>query len=145
MYAQNNGIVDMGKPSKELETVADYFILKSDAENRVITNKKLQKLVYYAQAWHLVFTNKKLFNDPIEAWMHGPAVRSLWHKYKKYGYSPITEKPLRPNIKKDAVALLDEVWRVYGKHDANYLEALTHSEEPWINARRVWILMKCLP
>ena len=32
-------------------------------------------------------------------------------------------------------AVLDAVWNVYGKYDANYLEALTHNEEPWLKAR----------
>jgi uncharacterized phage-associated protein len=126
----------MGTITKELQAAADYLILKSDYDNRVITNKKLQKLVYYAQAWHLVFTSKPLFTDPIEAWMHGPAVKSLWQKYKKYGYSPIIDKPLAPTLPKGIDALLDEVWRVYGKYDADYLEGLTHSERPWLDARK---------
>ena len=59
-------------------TVADYFLYKANKEKKPITNKKLQKLVYYAQAWSLVLNNKKLFSEPIEAWVHGPAVRSLY-------------------------------------------------------------------
>ena len=30
---------------------------------------------------------------------------------------------------------LNQVWAVYGKYDAAYLELLTHSEEPWQKAR----------
>lgn len=125
----------MSNTSKQLQDVADYFILKADSEKRIITNKKLQKLVYYAQAWHLVFRQQTLYPDPIEAWLHGPAVRELWRKYKKYWYMGITEKPTPPKFKGRENLLLDEIWRVYGKHDADYLEALTHSEEPWLKAR----------
>jgi len=44
-----------------------------------MTAMKLQKLVYYSQAWHLVWDEEPLFSDPIEAWANGPIVRSLYH------------------------------------------------------------------
>jgi len=125
------------RPSNDLQKIADYFLCISSEAGKPISNKKLQKLVYYAQAWSLVFTNNKLFDDPIEAWLHGPAIRSLWQKYKDYGYLPIQKKTYKPALTSDDErSLLDEVWRVYGKHDADYLEALTHSEEPWLSARQ---------
>ena len=117
--------------------VAEYFIDKANEEKKPITNKKLQKLVYYAQAWSLVLNNKKLFSEPIEAWVHGPAVRSLYVQYKKFGFEPIREeiKPDTLNISGKTKELLDTVWNAYGKLDAGYLEMLTHSEEPWREAR----------
>jgi uncharacterized phage-associated protein len=122
--------------STKLDTISDYFVLKSTEVGRPITNKKIQKLAYYSQAWHLVFNDGSgLFDDPIEAWMHGPAIRNLWHKYKKCGYQPIRSVPSTISIDDDTKSLLDEIWRVYGKHDAEYLETLTHSEAPWLNAR----------
>lgn len=127
----------MSEISKKLQNTADYFIIKSNEDGLVITNKKLQKLAYYAQAWNLVLNNgSPLFDDPIEAWMHGPAIRALWHKYRENGFSPIAAKPKTPTFSDDESFVLSEVWRVYGRHDADYLEALTHSEEPWLNARR---------
>lgn len=65
----------MSKNTKAME-VGKYFIYLANKENKALTNKKLQKLVYYSQAWSLVLNdNKKLFKEPIEAWVHGPAVR----------------------------------------------------------------------
>jgi len=131
----------VGHSKKNLKAldIGRYFIYLSNKEKRPITNKKLQKLVYYAQAWSLVFNNKKLFSEPIEAWVHGPAVESLYIQYKDFGYSPIQEKigeaSIR-NISGRTKELLDEVWRVYGKLDAGYLEMLTHSEKPWQEARK---------
>lgn len=124
------------KTMKALD-VGKYFILLSNQGNKPITNKKLQKLVYYAQAWSLVLNNKKLFNEPIEAWVHGPAVRSLYVQYKNYGFNSITEQVDEGSIKisDEDKKLLDEVWKVYGKLDAGYLEMLTHSEKPWQDAR----------
>ncbi len=118
--------------------VADYFLYKGQQDNKPISNKKLQKLLYYSQAWSLVIRNHKLFNEKIEAWVHGPAVRQVYLEYKKFGFNPIVKEiqsnefdGLRPDVKK----LLDEVWSVYGKFDAGYLEQLTHSEKPWQDAR----------
>lgn len=117
--------------------VARYFIHLSNEAKKPITNKKLQKLVYYSQAWSLVLNNKKLFKEPIEAWVHGPAVRELYVQYKNFGFNPINEEIDISSIKiaTEDKKLLDEVWDVYGKLDAGYLEMLTHSEKPWQDAR----------
>lgn len=130
----------MTSPSRKTlkaKDVARYFLYLANQEGRPITNKKLQKLVYYAQAWSLALNNKKLFNEPIEAWVHGPAIRSLYVQYKKFGFDPIQEeiKPDSIKVSGKAKELLDTVWRAYGKLDAGYLEMLTHSEEPWREAR----------
>lgn len=119
-------------------SVAEYFIDKANNDKKPITNKKLQKLVYYAQAWSLVFNNKKLFNEKIEAWVHGPAVKSLYVKYKSFGFSPIQKEADSSLIKAIPIQdkkLLDKIWSVYGSLDAGYLEMLTHNETPWKEAR----------
>ncbi len=119
-------------------TIADYFIWKSQQEDKPVTNKKLQKLLYYAQAWSLALNNKKIFKEDIEAWVHGPAVREVYGTYKKYGFSyikkEITESAIKDITNQDR-RLLDEIWSVYGKYDADYLEMLSHSEDPWQEAR----------
>ena len=99
-----------------------------------ISNLKLQKLVYYAQAWNLAFQGRGLFADNLEAWVHGPVVASLFGAYKHYRWMPITERS-----QSSAIGLfgdhLREVVGAYGHLTANELERLTHSEEPWVEAR----------
>lgn len=121
----------------KVQDIGRYFLYLANQEQKPITNKKLQKLVYYAQAWSLVLQNKKLFSEPIEAWVHGPAVRSLYAQYKKFGFEPIQEeiKVDTLNIAGQTKELLNSVWNIYGKIDAGYLEILTHFEEPWREAR----------
>ncbi|RFS20461.1 DUF4065 domain-containing protein [Chitinophaga silvatica] len=120
--------------------VADWFLahLNTNAGD-TISPLKLQKLVYYAQAWHLTKFNKPLFDEPIEAWVHGPVVPSLFYRFKdtcregiinSLEVSDVTDFPFATN------QLLEEVYFVYGEHSAGYLEKLTHSEPPWIEARR---------
>jgi len=117
-------------------SLAQYFISQGENAGRPITNKKLQKLLYYAQAWSLVLRDAPLFNEPIEAWIHGPVVPSVYRQYKEFGFAPINNQEYDQNTFPEEIEdLLDEVWDIYGKYDANYLEALSHSEAPWIQAR----------
>ncbi|MBI3335487.1 MAG: SocA family protein [Candidatus Portnoybacteria bacterium] len=131
-------MVVSSKKSLKVQDVGRYFLYLAGQEKEPITNKKLQKLVYYAQAWSLVLNNQRLFSEPIEAWVHGPAVRSLYAQYKKFGFEPIQEEVKSDSIKisEKTKEFLNTVWKAYGKLDAGYLEMLTHSEKPWREARR---------
>src|SRR3954452_12363813 len=50
--------------------VAAYILEEAGA----LTAMKLQKLLYYSQAWSLVWDEAPLFQEPIEAWANGPVV-----------------------------------------------------------------------
>lgn len=118
--------------------VANYFLHIVDREaGSSITHLKLQKLVYYAQAWHLVFTGRPLFNERIEAWVHGPVCPDLYERFKGSGYSnlPAPEEPLY-KFDQEETETLDAVWECYGDYDGKYLEDLTHQELPWNEARK---------
>jgi len=114
-------------------SVAYFFLKKAHDHNAQITNLKLQKLVYYASVWHAVFYNKKLFVEPIEAWIHGPAIPSLYRYFKRFGFCSIEVENIdKINLpfSQETLNFLNNIWEVYGKYDAAYLEALTHSELP---------------
>lgn len=128
--------ISNSKNTIHASTIAKYFLWKAEKENKTLTNKKLQKLLYYAQAWNLAIENDPLFPEKIEAWIHGPAIRSIWEKYKVFGFGSIKEDvddEIETKIKNKEI--IDEVWRIYGKYDADYLEELTHNELPWQEAR----------
>lgn len=114
--------------------IAKYIIASFQKKNKEISNLKLQKLLYYAQAWHLVLYEEMLFNDEIEAWVHGPVVPGVFREYKVFGWKPIATK-CHVVIPEDLRFHLSEVNRVYGKFDAVTLERMTHREDPWRNAR----------
>lgn len=118
------------------ETIANWFLKNIDRESGdSITHLKLQKLLYYAQAWYMVLTENKsepiLFEEKIEAWTHGPVVREVYDKYSEMRYNSIPSPD--DNVELDEVTeeILQEVLRVYGKYEAKYLEELTHQEDPW--------------
>ncbi len=66
--------------------VARYFLLKADPdEGELISNLRLQKLLYYAQGFHLALYDELLFAEAVVAWMHGPVVPEVYHEFKRYG------------------------------------------------------------
>lgn len=112
--------------------VAEY-ILRSRGE---MTAMKLQKLVYYAQAWSLVWDERVLFNDRIEAWANGPVCRSLYaDHYRQFIVSPGKLMTGEPNLDAQARSTIDAVLNFYGDKSAQWLSDLTHLEAPWVNAR----------
>ncbi|EKY2006703.1 SocA family protein [Cronobacter sakazakii] len=114
--------------------VADYFLAHCDEESGdIISNLKIQKLAYYAQGFSLVLLEKPLFGEKIEAWMHGPVVPDLYHRFKAYGTGALP-KPDNIDLTKysaDEIELLDEVAKVYGQFSAWKLRNMTHEELPW--------------
>ena len=112
--------------------IANWFLLKEE-----MTQKKLQKLCYYAQAWCYALKGYRLINTDLQAWIHGPAAPALWERFKVFGYNPIRIKSnIHINMQADDIALLEDVWDTYGENTGNSLEALTQREVPWIEARK---------
>ena len=116
--------------------IADYFIYIANETGSYISNLKLQKLVYYAQAWHLAVYNAPLFDEDFEAWVHGPVIPALYYEYKQFGWKPILKEVERPSFSQEIQELLDEVTDEYFACDAFELEQMTHQEDPWIEARK---------
>jgi len=98
---------------------------------------KLQKLVYYAQAWSLALLRDKLFEEDFEAWAHGPVSPSIYRAYAGAGWNPLCAEPERSAaiFREDQEELLEQVAEAYGAYSAKRLEAMTHSEAPWQSAR----------
>lgn len=115
----------------DVHDVAKWFLSKSS-----MTHKKLQKMCYYAQAWYCaLYDGSPLFENEIQAWVHGPVVASLYQVYKSYRWLDIPQQEEAPDLCEKVVAVLEAVWEAYGHLTGDQLETLTHSEYPWINAR----------
>lgn len=111
--------------------VAAYILAKKGQ----MTAMKLQKLVYYSQAWSLVWDEKPVFAEPIEAWANGPVAPALYAKHRGH-----FEVGALAGGSKDALSAaeretVDTVLKTYGDFTAAQLSELTHSEAPWRDAR----------
>lgn len=114
--------------------IAKYFIWLANETGSFISNLKLQKLVYYSQAWHLALHEQPLFDEDFEAWVHGPVIPTLYQSYKHFGWKPIQEEIIL-DLPETIRAYLQEVTDEYFACDAYELEQMTHREEPWQKAR----------
>lgn len=115
--------------------VANYLIASAHEHGSFVSNLKLQKLLYYAQGWHLGIFQRCLFSEKFEAWIHGPVIPSLYREFKGYSWRNIDEDVRKPEFASEVVDFLDEMIGEYLHLDAYHLEKMTHRESPWVAAR----------
>ncbi|MDD9811114.1 MAG: DUF4065 domain-containing protein [Gammaproteobacteria bacterium] len=139
--------------------VANHFLDLAKSAGQEITPMKMQKLVYFAHGWHLAIFDAPLIKENVMAWKYGPVISSLYHGFKKYGKSAITDPavdivfnkdengdidimsgrfitPRPDNMDSEVEDLLKAVLESYGRLSAIRLSELTHAHDsPW---SRVW-------
>ena len=109
------------------------YILKKQGQ---MTAMKLQKLVYYSQAWSLVWDEKPIFGARIEAWANGPVVPNLYQAHRgmfKVQPGQINGDP--DTLARDERETVDAVLDHYGRRSSQWLSDLTHMEKPWRDTR----------
>lgn len=125
-----------------VQNVARFFIdlAQRQAQNGrgdLMTNLRLQKMLYFAQGWHLARYGTPLFDDEIEAWQYGPVVPSVYNAYSGCGRSGITNtQPVQPgDFTEDEYSLLLDVAREYGRYATSALVNISHRKgAPWHGA-----------
>lgn len=117
--------------------IAAWFLGNIDREaGDSITHLKLQKLVYYAQAWSLALRDAALFDEDMQAWAHGPVAESVYQNFRGSGWDALGIPEVMPAIDGEASEFLSSILETYGGFSAKHLENMTHSERPWIEARK---------
>ena len=111
--------------------VAQYILQKQGR----ITAMTLQKLVYYSQAWSLVWDEEPLFEEKIEAWSNGPVVRKLFNSHRGCFLVSKIPKGDPSKLTTTQKETIDAVLDFYGHRTAQWLCDLTHMEDPWRQAR----------
>lgn len=116
--------------------IASYFIWLASQSDVEIDAYKLQKLMYYAQAWHLAIYGTPIFNADFQAWIHGPVIPDLLEKYQsQFSWEPIADKIEQPKLSEEIREFIEEVADAYFEYDDETLEGMTCSEMPWLEAR----------
>jgi uncharacterized phage-associated protein len=126
----------------DINRVCDYIILKVCEAGESLNHLKLQKLLYYAQAWHFAFYRQPLFDGKFQAWIHGPVNRQIYDRLaSKSLYSDVTVEDISGDFDTNQVSgedqmHIDDVIEAYAKYRGSQLEEMTHQELPWIEARK---------
>jgi uncharacterized phage-associated protein len=97
---------------------------------------KLQKLLYYSQAWSLVWDESPLFGERIQAWSNGPVIRDIYDRHR--GRFELHDWQWGdPNqLSKSQKDTIEAIVESYGEKNAQWLSDLSHLEKPWIEARK---------
>jgi uncharacterized phage-associated protein len=120
-------------------TVADLILREAHEKGFVVSNLKLQKLLYYVEVYHLGNHGNSAINEPFKAWADGPVVPDVHHRFKPkfQKYRTITEVPPTPKSQVPATIYdtVTTVVGIYGALSQDRLVAMTHAETPWLEAR----------
>ena len=142
----------MSKDVYDVLDISRYIINKCNEKNYIISNLKLQKLLYFVQGFSMVLNKKKCFDDNIQAWDYGPVCPNAYHRFKKYGANNIPPVKQYEDIEFDGVdkiewikkefkeesidpntrRLIDAVINTYAKYSASTLVDITHRQLPWV-------------
>lgn len=124
--------------------IADYFIARDEERYESdVTQMKLHKLMYFAQANYLADTGNRLFDSDIFAFEHGPVVDGIYREFRVFGRSTIVvkdddvatlAKDRCREIPEGVYRFLDSVWEKYGDYSASELRILSHKDAPWKDA-----------
>ncbi len=134
MAKKRKSRVNLEKSVSVLDVAA--YILGTYPKREPITAWKLQKLVYYCQAWSLVWDEKPLFKEKIFAWANGPVVKELYNQHKGLFYVKELPKGSAEHLSPNQRDTVDHVLKAYGDKTAQWLSDLSHMEYPWIDARK---------
>lgn len=120
--------------AKYLVYLASQELVGDNKEREGITNLKLQKVLYFAQAYFLAKLGKPLFSDNIEAWEYGPVVPGIYQKYRENGSNPIIVEEDKSSLAIEDKEVLQKIWNTFGGYSASRLVDVTHAHTPWKDA-----------
>jgi uncharacterized phage-associated protein len=142
---------DKIKTDFDIAGIAEYTLLNLFSKGISVCPLKLQKVLYYIQAWHMVYFDKALlFDEKPQAWVNGPVYRSVYDAYSQTGLyeqieprgigesdidAALKEKSERLSLSKSQVEFLESIYEHYGTMSHDKLVFLTHAEKPWSEAR----------
>ena len=121
--------------ANNVQHVAKYILELAKTE---LSTWKLQKLVYYSQAWHLVWQDKLLFPESIQAWANGPVVPALYQYHRGTFSISVAQFSYGDSSKLTAAEkeTIGKVYNFYKDYNGQQLSDITHAEKPWQDARQ---------
>jgi len=125
-------MADLCSPSD----MAAWFINRVDRDaGEAMTHLKVQKLLYFAQAYFLANFHKPLFEEDFEAWAHGPVLPTVFRTYAGNSWEALPKSEDEPEVPENVVSYLELVYQEFARFGAKELERMSHEHAPWIRAR----------
>ncbi|MGF7206720.1 putative phage-associated protein [Skermanella aerolata] len=150
MHIADTETVSGKRVASSAAAVANEFLALGRLEPSAppIDQMKLQKLLFYAHAWHLALHDQALFEEDFEAWPWGPVVRDIYSQTRKYGKNPVSEELMElqrtgdnvldytfviPHIDvRETKEFIRQIWDVHKSYSGVQLSNSTHAPgEPW--------------
>lgn len=120
--------------AKYLIYLASQELVGDNQEREGITNLKLQKVLYFVQAYYLAKLGRPLFSDKIEAWEYGPVVPTVYRKYRSHVSNPIILEGDKSSLSDEDKKVVQKIWDTFGGYSASRLVDITHAHSPWKEA-----------
>ena len=124
--------------------IAYAFVKKGIDDGKFVTQMKLQKLVYFAQGYHLAKYGTPLLKETFEAWTWGPVVPEIYQDFKLYGsklivdtaeFMPSSNDIITSRLDEKAIEAINYTWEVLQDYSAMSLSYWTHqTNSPWSKA-----------
>lgn len=107
-----------------------------------VTPLMLQKLLYLIQGTSYALYDHSMFIEHSQAWVHGPVYPDVYHLFKQFSFNPIDDdrfvlfEELENTLSEEECHVIDLVIHTYGLYSTKVLETITHTQDPWISARK---------
>ena len=110
------------------------IIMKYSKENNLeYSNLRVQKLLYFIQAYFIVALKKVCFNETILAWAYGPVVREVYDAIKNEEID-LEEELFMHNISQEDKNIIENLVQNYKNKSTWELVEITHRQDPWVKA-----------
>lgn len=116
-----------------VQNIAEYVIWYSEKQDLGISNLKLQKILYFIQAYFLICSGKPCFCEKVEAWDFGPVIPDVYRIYKQYGGTDIPRIPEKePCLAQSDKERINKVVDKFADYSAADLTEITQKQLPWM-------------
>lgn len=129
--------------------LANLLLDSFDIRTAELSNKKLNKLLYFVHGAGLARLGYPLVRNHFEAWDHGPVIDVVYHAFKQFEWAPIQSRAMAFDYAVGFEKVIDykdinpsdrdfilRVASYYNKYSADELEEMTHEvDSPWAVVR----------
>src|SRR5207253_10525689 len=130
--------------ARDVREIGNAVLDAGEADDLQLTNLALNKIVFFAHAWHLACHGEPLIDSLFEAWQYGPVHPQIHRQLKRFGNRKITTRLTRidmqtgrdvlftPELSDREKEMVMRVTSFYGRYSAAKLVELSHEAgAPW--------------